>query len=63
MEKNSRVPCLRMMRLLQTDVSLKSFRKLIYILDNFKLISGLRLNVNKTIVLKSRFVEICQFNI
>ena len=34
------------------DGSLKSFRKLIYILDNFKLISGLRLNVNKTIILK-----------
>ena len=34
------------------DGSLKSFRKLIYILDNLKLISGLRLNVNKTIILK-----------
>ena len=43
------------------DGSLKSFRKLIYILDNFRLISGLRLNVNKTIILKNRLVEICQY--
>ena len=34
------------------DGSLKSFRKLIYMLDNFKLISGLIKNVNKTIILK-----------
>ena len=35
------------------DRSLKSFKKLIYILDNFKLISGLRLNVDKHIILKT----------
>ena len=34
------------------DGSLKSFKKLISILADFKLISGLKLNINKTIVLK-----------
>ena len=34
------------------DGSLKSFKALIQILDDFKLISGLKLNVNKTIILR-----------
>ena len=34
------------------DGSLKSFKKLISILDDFRLISGLKLNVNKTIILR-----------
>ena len=34
------------------DGSLKSFQKLIRILDDFKLISGLKLNINKTIILR-----------
>ena len=34
------------------DGSLKSFQKLLCILDDFKLISGLKLNVNKTTILR-----------
>ena len=34
------------------DGSLKSFKKLICILDDFRSISGLKLNVNKTIILR-----------
>ena len=34
------------------DGSLKSFQKLLYILDDFKLIPGLKLNVNKTTILR-----------
>ena len=34
------------------DGSLKSFKTIIQILDDFKLISGLKLNVNKTIILR-----------
>ena len=34
------------------DRSLKSFKKLISILEDFRLISGLKLNVNKTIILR-----------
>ena len=35
------------------DGSLKSFQKLLCILDDFKLISGLKLNVNKTTILRA----------
>ena len=34
------------------DGSLKSFQKLLHILEDFKLISGLKLNINKTIILR-----------
>ena len=34
------------------DWSLKSFQKLLRILDDFKSISGLKLNVNKTTILR-----------
>ena len=34
------------------DGSLKSFQKLLCILDDFKLISGLKLNVNETTILR-----------
>ena len=34
------------------DGSLKSFKKLLKILEDFKLISGLKLNINKTIILR-----------
>ena len=34
------------------DGTLKSFKKLISILDDFRFISGLKLNVNKTIILR-----------
>ena len=34
------------------DRSLRSFQKLLSILDDFKLISGLKLNVNKTTILR-----------
>ena len=40
------------------DGSLKYFKKIISILDDFRLISGLKLNVNKTIIFKNRFIEV-----
>ena len=34
------------------DGSLKTFQNLLHILDEFKQISGLKLNINKTIILR-----------
>ena len=43
------------------DGSLKSFQKPICILDDFMLISGLRLNVNKTIILRVGSLKFTNF--
>ena len=44
------------------DLSLKSFQKLICILDDFKLISGIKLNVNRITILRVGSLKYTKIN-